>query len=78
MYHGRQLLCACHKPGGDVAGSFLLVLSATALFGAYAAAFTHCRTEFSKFAWVVGIMLVHTACLIAWIGVFMSGLVSNF
>ncbi len=65
-------------PSGDVFASGAVVLGSVLLYVSYAEFLAYCcHRELTRSAWIVAVLLVHMACLIAWMGLFLSDVVAG-
>ena len=62
---------------GELVAAITLVMGSMLLYGAYTALLVFSKSEQARAVWIVLVMLVHTACLIAWIGLYLSRVVAT-
>jgi hypothetical protein len=72
------LVTSLAGPSGEVIASGAVVLGSVLLYVGYAEVLAYCcRREVTRSAWIVAVLLVHMACLIAWMGLFLSDVVAG-
>ena len=62
---------------GDLTAALMLVVGSMGLYAGYATLLVLTRSEQMRGVWIMLVLLLHMACLIAWIGLFLSKVVAG-